>query len=101
MPWEVVRVPVDQLKERLNNAESKGFRVTQVFADPVVAGQVVVVAWRRAGTADRPNACPRCGRAVKWVPDGRGGSLALDPQLMNEHGCPAPSEVRQPRKGGA
>lgn len=101
MPWKVVRVPAGELEERLNSAESRGFYVKQVYPDPRDADQVVVVAWQRSGSGPRPNGCSKCGRPVKWVPGGRGGSLAMDPQTMNEHGCPAPSEVRQPRKGGA
>lgn len=98
MPWEVLSIPLDDLKDRLNRAESRGYRVIQTFPDPRAAGNVVVIAWRRAaGPEDRPPNCPRCGVRIQWTPDGRGGAIMMDTRTMAEHGCdPRPAPTHPP-----
>ncbi len=93
MPWKVLSIPIADLEGRLNKAELRGFRITSTFADPRAPGNVVVIAWSKAGdTAGNLPNCRRCGRPVKWGGDG----VMLDPQTMNEHGCsPAPYADRK------
>ncbi len=90
MPHEVLSVPAAELKERLNRAESRGFRVVTCYPNPDVPGETVVVAWRRAARPeDRPPNCPKCGATVAWAPDPSvpGGHLMIDPATVSEHDC--------------